>query len=251
MGDNSLYSLIHFTNMFTKQSGYVLQRGPSPIDGSPIVVIMTTESQNRKTGNMLQVWILRDDVNPVEAIATGDDVSICGDCPHRKQSDGTRSCYVNPGQAPNSVYKAYKAGRYKLLWQNEELEAAVKGRRIRWGAYGDPACIDPTLVIWLSAAADSHTGYTHQWREPYAAAFKGVFMASCDNTLDFIDASLADWETFSVVPKGQKPAHIKQCPATIKGSKATCLTCSLCDGATTSIYVEAHGTGAKYVTATA
>ena len=92
----------------TKPNGYVLQRGFSPIDGKPFVVIMTMNSNNRKTGKMLQVWILNESVNPVEAIATGADYTICGDCPHRKQSDGSRSCYVNVGQAPNSIWKAYK-----------------------------------------------------------------------------------------------------------------------------------------------
>jgi len=75
-----------------KHNGYILQRGVSPIDGNPFVVIMTMSTSNRKTGDMIQVWILRDDVNPVAAVAMGDDITICGDCPHRKQADGTRSC---------------------------------------------------------------------------------------------------------------------------------------------------------------
>jgi len=51
--------------------GFILQRGLSPIDNNPFVVIMTMKTTNRKTGDMIQVWILREDVNPVEAIATG------------------------------------------------------------------------------------------------------------------------------------------------------------------------------------
>ena len=119
-----------------KLKGYVLQRSISPIDNAPIVVIATMESSNRKTGNMVQVWILRDDINPVEALNTGADVSICGDCPHRKQSDGSRSCYVNVGQAPNSVWKSYKAGKYGEF---KDLNlSSLHNRKIRWGAYGDP-----------------------------------------------------------------------------------------------------------------
>ena len=89
-----------------KPLGYVLHKGPSPIDGRPIVVILTLRTSNRKTGQMCQVWILREDVDPVHAIRTGDDYTICGSCPHRKQADGSRSCYVNVGQAPLSVWKA-------------------------------------------------------------------------------------------------------------------------------------------------
>ena len=57
---------------------------------------------------MIQTWILRSDVNPVEAVNNGDDYSICGDCPHRKNDKGERSCYVNVGQAPNAVFKSFK-----------------------------------------------------------------------------------------------------------------------------------------------
>ena len=228
-----------------KPLGYVLQRSVSPIDGKPIVVIMTMKTSNRKTGDMVQVWILREDINPVEALKTGADQSICGSCPHRRKEDGSRSCYVNVGQAPNSIYKAYKAGRYGKLSDLKPSDLA--GRKIRWGAYGDPALISPSLVATLNESADGHTGYTHQWREPFAQAFKGVFMASSDGFNDYIDSTMAGWRSFNVVPKGYKPNNIKICPATVENSKATCGTCSLCDGAKTSIYVEAHGSGAKHV----
>ena len=229
-----------------KPLGYVLQRSNSPIDGQPIVVIMTMATTNRKTGNMAQVWILREDINPVEALKTGADQSICGSCPHRKQEDGSRSCYVNVGQAPNSIYKAYKAGRYGEL--KDLAPSILMGRKIRWGAYGDPAVIDPVLVSVINSHAAGHTGYTHQWREEFAAPFKGLFMASCDGFNDYLEANDAGWKTFSVVPKGYKPSGIKLCPATVVSSQATCATCSLCNGAKASIYVEAHGTGSKYVT---
>ena len=231
-----------------KPLGYVIDKGSSPIDGKPYVAILTTNSSNRKTGNMCQVWILRSDINPVEAVQTGSDYSICGDCPHRKQADGTRSCYVNVGQAPNSVYKAFKAGKYRSDLHCIDAVDVVKGRKIRWGAYGDPAVINPFVVMLLNKKAAGHTGYTHQWREPFAQVFKGMFMASSDGANDYVDATLAGWHTFSVVPKGYKPSNIKLCPATAHNSKATCLTCSLCDGAKTNVYVEAHGSGGKYVT---
>ena len=84
-----------------KPKGYILQRLNSPINGEPIVVILTMDSANRKTGNMAQVWILLENVNPVQAIADGEDYAICGNCPHRLDlTTGKRSCYVNAGQAP-------------------------------------------------------------------------------------------------------------------------------------------------------
>jgi hypothetical protein len=50
-------------------NGLVLWRGASLLDGAPIVAIVTglaAGSSNRKTGDMLQTWILREDMAPTE-----------------------------------------------------------------------------------------------------------------------------------------------------------------------------------------
>ena len=112
----------------TKFKGYVLQHGTSPINGDPFVVIMTMESANAKTGNMCQVWILHENLDPVDAVSLGADDTVCGDCPHRKQADGSRSCYVNVGQAPKSVWKSYKR---KIYGQLSDLNPSdLEGRKI-------------------------------------------------------------------------------------------------------------------------
>ena len=232
-----------------KPLGYVIQESTSPIDGSKIVVILTMGSSNRKTGNMCQVWILRADVNPVQAVNTGDDYSICGNCPHRKQADGSRSCYVNVGQAPNSVWKTYQAGKYERDLHVLGAREAVAGRKIRFGAYGDPALIKPLIFRILTNAAAGHTAYTHQWREPWAQWTAGHMQASCDGMADYLEASSRGFKTFAVIPKNGDSYSGKLCPATAEGSKVTCLTCSLCDGVKADIFVEAHGSGAKYVAA--
>ena len=240
--------------------GYVIDRGFSPIDGQPYVAILTVKSSNRKTGNMAQVWILREDINPVEAVQTGKDATICGDCPHRRQADGSRSCYVNVGKDPNSVWKAYKRGVYtELSYVGRielpsngsfygQIESMLKGRKIRWGAYGDPSIINPRVVNLFNSYAMGRTGYTHQWRQPFAQGFKGIFQASCDGFQDYLDATAHGWKTFTVVSKDAKIGYAKQCPATVENSSAQCVTCMLCDGKRANIYVEAHGKGAKYVT---
>jgi hypothetical protein len=176
---------------------------------------------------------------------------VCGDCPHRKQQDGTRSCYVNVGQGPNSIYKAYKRGIYvdATSWDLKSYAAVVANKRIRWGAYGDPSVIKPGIVKTLSAYASGHTGYTHQWRNEFAQAFKGLFQASCDGFNDYLVATDMGWRTFTVVSKNAKIEYAKQCPATVNNSQAKCITCKLCDGAKSDIYVNAHGSGAKYVAA--
>jgi hypothetical protein len=240
--------------------GFIIDRGLSPINGQPYVAILTLKSTNRKTGNMAQVWILCEDVNPVDAVQTGKDVSICGDCPHRRkyvydaQRDEykwVRSCYVNVGQGPNSIYKAYKRGAYvdSTSWDLKKYASIIGKRRIRWGAYGDPSVIKPGIVIALSAYAMGHTGYTHQWRKEFASPFKGIFQASCDGFNDYLEATAHGWKTFTVVNKNATINYAKQCPATVQNSVAQCQTCKLCDGAKSDIFVHAHGTGSKYVTA--
>jgi hypothetical protein len=116
-----------------KINGVVLYDGPSMLDGKPIVVVATLNSANAKTGNMVQTWIIRSDVHPLDALDTGGDYSICGTCPHRK-----RTCYVNVSQAPSAVYRTYKAGKYPTF--DATLHAGLfMGRKVRLGAYGDPA----------------------------------------------------------------------------------------------------------------
>lgn len=102
-----------------KPLGYIAYEGPSEIDGRSIVVIVNklNGSDNAKTGaDLVQTFIIRADVNPVAALKTGDDVSICGQCAHRPalaSKTGDAPCYVNVGRSVRSVFEAYKRGRYQ------------------------------------------------------------------------------------------------------------------------------------------
>lgn len=231
--------------------GFVVDRGISPIDGQPYVAIATLKSTNAKTGDMVQVFILRPDIAPLAAIISGDDRTICGDCPHRRRWDDAlqrfvRSCYVDVGKSVNSVWRAVARGSYPDY--DPSLHARyIRGRRIRWGAYGDPAILSESVVRDLTALADGHTGYTHQWRQPFAQWCRGFFQASCDSFADYLAATETGWRTFAVVPQGAAPYAGKLCPATADNSQATCLTCRLCDGAKQDVHVVAHGIGAAYV----
>ena len=124
----------------SKSNGVVLWEGVSKLDGkSPLVCIATFKTSNEKTGSMVQTWIIRSDINPVEASKQSIDDATCGSCIHRHSLDG--SCYVNIGQAPNAVYKAYKRGSYPHVNDDDKHIKRLKGRAIRFGAYGDPAAI--------------------------------------------------------------------------------------------------------------
>ena len=76
----------HASNYRAEHQGLVLWQGMSRLDGAPIVCVATglrSSSTNDKTGPMVQTWILREDMAPHVAQRTGQDASVCGDCPLR------------------------------------------------------------------------------------------------------------------------------------------------------------------------
>lgn len=198
-------------------AGYILHETGSR------VVIATMESDNVKTGNMVQIWILNRSIHPVEAVKTGDDAVVCGDCQHR----GT-SCYVQIGRAPAGVWKAYQRGAYSHL-NKRDYKTVFAGRAVRFGAYGDPAFMPIGVIRAIADVADGHTGYTHQWRK--ASKLRNYVMASCDSPRDMWEAREAGWRTFRVATNTSKLQGEILCPASEEaGKRTTCIDCQLCDG---------------------
>jgi len=235
-----------------KPLGYILYEGPSMIDGAPIVVILTglSGSSNRKTGSMLQTYILRADVSPLEAIRTGDDESICGLCEHRPslaRSTGKAPCYVEVGKGPMMVWRAYKAGRYARLpvWQIARLIAA---RVLRIGTYGDPAAAPIRVWQRLIVYVSGWTGYSHQWRT-ISADWQHLVMASVDSEPDRLDAKAMGYRTFRVSIGIDRQSGEISCPASKEsGARTTCIDCRLCKGTQISardIVIADHGLGHK------
>jgi hypothetical protein len=250
-------------------NGYIIYQGLSLLDDERIVVIATgfeSRSTNRKTGAMIQTYILRENISPTDAVQTGDDASICGDCPHRGSTtllDGRpknvgRTCYVNVGQGALSVWRAYKRGAYPYptlpQWWAEQAFAA--GRLVRLGTYGDPAAVPAFLWKTLLMDTKGHTGYTHQWKNPalspgHLAALRSMCMASVDSPAEAAQAQAMGWRTFRVGMWGETERdrdglHESLCPASAEaGKKLTCETCLACDGAESgkrgSIFIPAHG----------
>ncbi len=224
-------------------NGLVLWEGASPVDGAPVVVVLTGlkhRSKNTKTGDMLQTWILRTDMPPHDAVRSGADRSICGDCP-LAAGDG---CYVRTEQAPLGVWKAYHRGNYAQVSRAEAVRL-VAGRNLRVGAYGDPA-MAPRLWADLTPGAVKRAGYTHQWR---SADLQGVCMASVHTERERTEAKARGYRTFRTGESGPEAGEIV-CPATAEGGeKTTCDRCGLCDGSTgpadarKDIYAYLHGSG--------
>jgi hypothetical protein len=213
------------------------------------VIIATgfsTPSDNRKTGDMVQIWILCKAEDPVTAIRTGLDRLICGNCRHRgHEVDGRfgveRTCYVNEGQAPLGIWKAWKAGRYPAL---RSLEVFT-GRKVRFGAYGDPTHLPISLALAIAGAASGWTGYTHQWRKPSLQGWKTLLMASVDTTAELVIARSLGWSTFRV--GSEATAGEQLCASDREGTPcAECLLCSGVRGGLQSVHIPPHGKGAGH-----
>jgi hypothetical protein len=243
-------------------NGFVLYRGPSTIDCQPIVVIATgleDGGSNSKTGPMVQIYIMRADQNPLQAVQTGDDVSICGTCIHMgkivvdhktgARKNVGRSCYVTLMHGPRVVWDAYQRGVYPEVPLTKARKLLAR-KRVRVGSYGDPGAAPTNVWKTSLAQVDDLSGYTHRWREvPELAEF---CMASCDSEAERVMAKALGFRTYRVRLKGEAKLDGEgHCPGGGEMGKAVqCAYCLLCGGhrskAKADITIEAHGTGSKH-----
>jgi hypothetical protein len=219
-------------------NGIVLWEGPSSFDGAPLVAVLTIESDNPKTGDIPQVWIIRSDMDPTLAKFAGLDLSNCGYCKFR--SGG--GCYVITFHAPRGVYEAFIEGVYskpgQAGYQKQLTKTSLKAEFagvVRFGAYGDIASL-PAKDFWgiynlYRSKNITVINYTHSWQfRPDLAA---VAMASVDSPAERIEAKKLGFRTFRTMRKGDKllPGEIL-CPGSKESKKRiTCERCQLCVGA--------------------
>jgi hypothetical protein len=210
-------------------SGYILYRGPSMLDGLPIVVVAIVKSSNSKTGDMIQTYILVDNgQSPVANARMLLDASICGGCKHRRGTGG--ACYVNLGQGPRAVADGVVRGIYPV--DPAAAAAAARGRMVRLGTYGDPAAAPVAVWRALLVAAEGHTGYSHQWANPAHADVMEFCMASADSATERAQAKSAGYRTFRIRLASQStlPGEFI-CPASHEaGRTKSCAECGACDG---------------------
>lgn len=246
--------------------GFVMYEGPSLIGQGDVAAVATLNSVNRKTGNMVQVWILPRHQGTLEAVRAGDNSAACGSCPlmgvpyqeEVTRSDGevytviklrNRVCYVNLGRLDSTVVKAYEKGRY-ATYNRRIHERWLRGRDIRLGAYGDPAAIPDHLIIYLATVGSGYTGYSHQLfalEEERASLLAKYLMASCHTPAQHAEAVRRGWRPFTIVSKNQpQPMDAIECPFYTHGIQ--CEDCQLCQGLQKEakpIFVRAHAAVAR------
>ena len=201
-------------------AGVTIWQGVSEFDGRAIKVVMScyaTDSENNKTGPLVQVSILPVEKTPKQ-VYNSKEPTVCGDC---KYNGG--GCYV---QWPRLT------GQWKTSQKRHiSLELAAwlcNGLRVRIGAAGDPAAVP--LYVWqtLLAGADSWTGYTHAWRY-CETGHSRYFMASCDSEQEVQEAVGRGWNVF-YVHDGKIEEDMDYIKCMADGITKSCFTCMLCHG---------------------
>ena len=177
----------------------VIWEGKSPYDGAEIMAVavcIEDPSKNRKTGWMIQIYILVKNVPPVEAVRLELDASVCGNCSMRWNNGG--GCYVIPLFITLTWKKAQDAPR---ITPTELAKRANKTNTpIRQGAWGDPAFVPMDVWEELENAVSNKKGssYTHQW-ESVSPEYAKFSMASVENLKQKADAQALGFRTYRMV----------------------------------------------------
>ena len=193
-------------------------RGPSRIEGSPLVVLVTGLKGSHKAKTFDgKTW-------------------------------GARSCYVRVDTAPLGIWRAWDRGNVPRVTL-AELSELTRARMVRLGTYGDPASVP--LTVWDSFCSDvaGWTGYTHQARNRSLRDVLKYCQISADSREDALAAYAANVGSFRVLASGEDPLPFEmRCPASEEaGRSLTCSECLACSGINgKSVVIDAHGIGAKH-----
>ena len=221
-----------------KHNGYILWQGDSLFDGNKIAVIATgflNKSENRKTGQIIQTYIIRRDIHPILARRLGEDRAICNSCKMRESN----CCYTNLCHGPVAVFKALIEGNYKEC-EEEDLKE-FKGKFIRIGTYGDPAAVPYFVWEKICSYVKGWTGYTHSWKT-CDQRLKRFCMASVDSIKGYMkeyeQARILGWRTFRIRENldNELTEDEVMCPASEEAGKlTTCEKCLMCGGLSSKV----------------
>ncbi len=202
-----------------------LWKGLSQYTDNPIEAFITLKSTNTKTGDIPQITILPMDVKPTDALKTGQDEDVCGNCPLRPKLFNSdthdKPCYVNCGFAPNAIARS----KTIIDFQTKSIFDII-----RIGAYGDSAAVEKKALLKMVSLAKKVLNYTHAWADKKFNYLKAFSMASVHSLEEKLQANKLGFRTFRTV----KYACSKLDPDEIVCPNFTrsiiCKACKLCIG---------------------
>ena len=196
-------------------------------------------SENRKTGNMVQTYLIDKERLISEPKTFG---AKCEQCPM------VDKCYVSRDKL--SVRKALvkltqgEATSYAFATLDEVLPL-LQGRLVRLGTYGDPSAIPLDDLKRICESAKGHTGYTHFWRE-IDTDYSAYLMSSCESLSDELLSNALGYRAFRVLLDDQETHETTQKSVQCLNASVglTCAECLLCSGTkgkgSSNIYIHEH-----------
>lgn len=226
----------------SKDKGVSLGLFTSPVNGEQIE-LLALYAGNKKTGDMIQLSVIPKSWDIADG-STGRE-AICGSCPHNKLG----SCYAYD-QGLFTMRKQGLKGAYKPMSMELFLEQN-KGKKIRFGRFGDLSLLPYEVVKTLADNSGGFTGYTNQWRSKhYDPRFNELFMLSTLGEKDSLQARtmFPSARQFQVIhTEAEYLNDINEGVITCASENGyNCDECLLCDGqaaktADVDIQIKAHG----------
>jgi hypothetical protein len=206
------------------KSSVIVYEGPSHLidrsgntpSGNIFVVLsgLRDPSTNRKTGPMIQTWILP--VGEFPSVRTAAAYRVCGDC------EMESACYVNRITLSGFYQRFNQLPRVDFMQLSaRERDRLLGSAAIRLGAFGNPSAMPLELAEALIEGRN-HTSYDAMWRT-IDPAWARVSMASCSSAEDAIEAWSRGWRVFLTLPDDTKQARAEI--VKVKAAGATGLMC--------------------------
>lgn len=214
---------------------YLLWAGPSAYNGEQIMVGVSFDSKNRKTGPLAGITVVPMNAKPTMALKNFarkiDKIqsAVCTTCPLQ----GGNGCYVNTmtvNHVWTSLHKRLAADEYYPV-------ALLAAHDVRFGVWGDCAVVpyDVLAPAIESLGGAVKVGYTHAWAESWIdPRWKKVLMASVETDEQEERAIAAGWTPYRIMPEGTKARNnAVHCPHDVMANNGNrrpvqCIDCGLC-----------------------
>lgn len=224
------------TNKATKRPSALVVTYPSFY----LVFTALNGSSNRKTGDMIQTYLLDRETLTSEPSVFG---AKCSACPM------VNKCYVSRDKMSVRSALARLLGEERTSYAHATLADVLpllRGRKVRLGTYGDPSALPLADLKAIVNSAQGHTGYTHFWRE-IDTEYSAYLMASVEDSSAELLAQGLGYRSFRVITQETTERDVSSVAVECLNSSVglTCADCLLCSGTSgrgrkVSIWIDEH-----------